>query len=440
MKEQSSIPTSKVQRASRFVKTGAKVGGNYVKHYAKKFMTGEASREDLDQANAEDIYDSLSELKGSALKVAQMLAMDKNVLPTAYQNQFSMAQYSAPPLSYPLVVKTFKEQLGKSPSDLFETFTKSAVNAASIGQVHKASVGDKELAVKVQYPGVAGSVKSDLKLVKPFALRLVKLNEQELDHYIEEVEERLLEETDYKLELVRSKQISEACGHIPNLVFPKYYKEMSSDRILTMDWLDGMHLKEFLKTNPSQELRNQIGQAMWDFYNFQVHNLLQVHADPHPGNFLMMENGSLGVIDFGCVKVIPEDFYKSYFKLMREDLLFKEEELVEAFHELMFLYEDDPADYKVLYIEVFKQMMQLLGAPFHKDSFDFADESYFKKIFDLGEYISKRKEFKNSKHPRGSRHGLYINRTYFGLYNLLHDLGAEVKTTKPEWLVSTVDA
>ena len=438
MKEQTRIPTSKVERASKFVSTGAKVGGNYVKHYAKRFITGDKSREALDQANAEDIYDSLSELKGSALKVAQMLAMDKNILPTAYQNQFSMAQYSAPPLSYPLVVKTFKEQLGKTPTDIFDSFTRSAVNAASIGQVHKGKIGSNEFAVKVQYPGVAGSVRSDLKLVKPFALRLVKLNEQELDHYMEEVEERLLEETDYKLELRRSAEISEACAHIPNLVFPKYYPQYSAERILTMDWLDGMHLKEFLNTNPSQEQRNQIGQAMWDFYNFQVHNLLQVHADPHPGNFLMMENGSLGVIDFGCVKVIPEDFYRSYFKLMREDLLWKQEELVAAFHELMFLYEDDPADYKVLYIEVFKEMMQLLGAPFHKDSFDFADETYFKKIFDLGEYISKRKEFKNSKHPRGSRHGLYINRTYFGLYNLLHDLGAEVKTTKPEWLVGEV--
>ncbi|MEQ9101606.1 MAG: AarF/UbiB family protein [Imperialibacter sp.] len=438
MKEQSSIPTSKVERASKFVKTGAKVGGNYVKHYAKRFITGDASRENLDQANAEDIYGSLSELKGSALKVAQMLAMDKNILPTAYQNQFSMAQYSAPPLSYPLVVKTFKEQLGKLPTEAFESFTKSAVNAASIGQVHKGTIGDREFAVKVQYPGVAGSVRSDLKLVKPFALRLVKLNEQELDHYMEEVEERLLEETDYKLELLRSQQISDACAHIPNLTFPRYYSELSSERILTMDWLQGLHLKEFLKTNPSQNLRNQIGQAMWDFYNHQVHNLLQVHADPHPGNFLMMENGRLGVIDFGCVKVIPEDFYRTYFQLMREDLLWKEEELVAAFHDLCFLYEDDPADYKILYIDIFKQMMQLLGAPFHKESFDFANEEYFKKIFDLGEGISKRKEFKNSKHPRGSRHGLYINRTYFGLYNLLHDLGAEVKTTKPEWLEAEV--
>lgn len=434
MKEQSRIPTSKVERASKFVRTGAKVGGNYVKHYAKKLITGDASREALDQANAEDIYGSLSELKGSALKVAQMLAMDKNILPTAYQNQFAMAQYSAPPLSYPLVVKTFREQLGKAPSEIFDTFSKNAANAASIGQVHVGTIGSKKYAVKVQYPGVASSVQSDLKLVKPFALRLFKLNEKELDHYIEEVEERLLEETDYKLELKRSKEISLACGHIENLHFPRYYAELSADRVLTMDWMDGQHMKEFLKTNPSQEVRNKVGQALWDFYDYQVHNLLQVHADPHPGNFLIGQDGQLGVIDFGCVKVISKEFYDAYFKLMRKDLLWKEEELIQSFYELMFLYEDDPEDHKLLYISVFKEMMQLLGSPFHNETFNFADESYFQKIFKLGEFISNQKEFKNSKHPRGSRHGLYINRTYFGLYNLLHDLGAEVKTTKPEWL------
>ena len=171
MKELSKIPTGKVSRAARFVKTGAKVGGNYLKHYSRKLVDKNTTTEQLDADNAEDIYSSLSELKGSALKVAQMLAMDKNMLPTAYQDKFAMGQYSAPPLSYPLVVQTFRKYLKKAPTDLFNTFTKNAVNAASIGQVHKAELEGKSYAVKIQYPGVAESVKSDLKLVKPIALR-----------------------------------------------------------------------------------------------------------------------------------------------------------------------------------------------------------------------------------------------------------------------------
>lgn len=436
MKELDRIPTSKVQRAAKFVKTGVKVGGNYIKHYSKKVLNPELSKEELHDANAKDIYESLSELKGSALKVAQMMSMDKNLLPTAYQDKFAMAQYSAPPLSYPLVVKTFRQYFGKGPLEIFETFTQSAVNAASIGQVHLAEKEGKKLAVKIQYPGVADSVTSDLKIVRPFAVRLLNISEKELDHYMEEVEDRLLEETDYVLEVKRSAEISKACSHIENISFPTYYPELSSARIITMDWIDGLHLKEFLATNPSQELRNQIGQALWDFYDYQVHTLRMVHADPHPGNFIIRPDGRLGVIDFGCIKVMPDDFYTHYFALIRKDMLMNEDELNRIFHHLSFLTDQDTAAEHKFFTSVFKEMIKLLGAPFHQDEFDFGDESYFKQIFDLGDRISNSKEFRNSRQARGSRHGLYINRTYFGLYNILHDLRAKVVTAKPDWAVA----
>lgn len=433
MKEQSKIPTSKVQRAAKFVGTGAKVGGNYVKYYAKKAFNPGMDKDSLHADNARDIYNSLSELKGSALKVAQMMSMDKNLLPTAYQDKFSMAQYSAPPLSYPLVVKTFQQYFKKSPSQLFDSFTKSAMNAASIGQVHQATKDGHTYAVKIQYPGVASSVRSDLKLVKPFAVRLMNLNERDLNHYLEEVENKLLEETDYFLEVERSIEISEACAHIENLRFPKYYPELSSDRVITMDWIQGKVLKEFVATNPDQDTRNRIGQAMWDFYDFQIHSLRQVHADPHPGNFIISDDGVLGVIDFGCVKVIPDEFYEPYFSLIRKDLLHKDDELDQRFMDLKFIYPDDSDEDKAYFSSTIKDMMGLLGQPFHQDEFDFGDDDYFQKIFEMGETISESKKFRESTKARGARDGLYINRTYFGLYNILNELKAKVRTTKPEW-------
>lgn len=434
LKEQQSIPTTKVQRAAKFISTGAKVGGNYVKHYAKKMVNPGMDKEELHKNNASDIYNSLSQLKGSALKVAQMMSMDKNLMPRAYQDKFTMAQYSAPPLSYPLVVKTFQKYFGKSPDQIFDTFTKSAVNAASIGQVHKATLGDKALAVKIQYPGVSDSVSSDLKLVRPFALRLLNMNEKELDHYMAEVEEKLLEETDYILEVKRSREISEACAHIANLNFPSYYDELSAERVITMDWIEGQHLKEWLETDPSQKSRNQIGQALWDFYHHQVHNLKQVHADPHPGNFIIQKNDQLGVIDFGCVKVIPEDFYQGYFALIKKDLLVNATELDQVFYDLEFISDRDTPEEQAYFKSVFTEMISLLGMPFHAESFDFSDDGFFDRIFELGDRVSNDKLFKKSNQARGSRHGLYVNRTYFGLYNLLNQLRAEVVTTKPEWL------
>ncbi|PSL47855.1 putative unusual protein kinase regulating ubiquinone biosynthesis (AarF/ABC1/UbiB family) [Chitinophaga niastensis] len=428
MKEQSNIPTSKVERAGKFVTTGLKVGSNYIKHYTRKLMDPSTTKEELHQDNAADIYNTLSNLKGSALKVAQMLSMDKGMLPKAYTEKFAMSQYSAPPLSGPLVVNTFMKTLGKSPSQLYDKFEMQASNAASIGQVHKASKDGKNLAVKIQYPGVANSVKSDLRIVKPFAIRIVGMNEVDMDKYFEEIESKLLEETDYKLELKRSIDLSHACAHIPNLLFPGYYPELSSDRIITMDWLQGQHLKEFLLTNPSQEVRDKIGQAMWDFYQFQVHSLKQVHADPHPGNFLMRPDGQVGIFDFGCVKEIPEDFYVNYFLLVDKEVLKDEKRRHEIYTNLEMIHPSDTPKEVAFFSGLFQHMIDLLTLPFTLETFDFGNEVYFNEIYAYMDELYNMKEIRDSKVARGSRHSLYVNRTYFGLYSILSDLKSNVIT------------
>lgn len=430
VKEQEQIPTGKVQRATKFIATGAKIGGNYLKHYSKKLINPELSKDELHADNASDIYNSLSQLKGSALKVAQMLSMDKNLLPSAYQNQFAMAQYSAPPLSYPLVVRTFEKYFKKRPTELFDTFTTSARNAASIGQVHEASLNGKKLAVKIQYPGVGDSIKSDLAMVKPIALRMFKLNATEYDEFIQEVQARMLEEADYTLELKRSMNLSKQCKGIENLVFPTYYPQQSSDKILTMDWLEGKPLGEFLKTEKLTKAEaNRIGQAMWDFYHFQIHQLKELHADPHPGNFIITNDKKLGIIDFGCVKVIPQEFYPQYFQLLDRDILQNKTKLEKAFYQLRFIYPDDSAKDKRFFIDVFTHLVELLGRPFRSNEFDFDNATYFEEVFKFGEQLSNMKELRESKKARGVKHAIYINRTYFGLYNLLYDLKASVNTT-----------
>ncbi len=428
MKEQSNIPVTKVQRATEFLKTGAQIGGNYLKHYAKKMVNPDLSKDELHQDNASDIYQSLSRLKGSALKVAQMMSMDRSVLPRAYVDKFQMSQYSAPPLSGPLVIKTFQKSFGKSPFELFDSFDLKAKNAASIGQVHEAWKGGEKLAVKIQYPGVADSISSDLKMVKPFAVKLMGLNEADVERYMGEVEGKLIEETDYELEVKRSLEISKACSGLPNLFFPSYYPEWSSKKIITMDWLPGLHLKEFLETKPNQEVRNRIGQALWDFYEFQIHELRQIHADPHPGNFLMQENGSLGIIDFGCVKEIPEDYYFNYFSLINPANIADEEKTIRLFYALEFLYPTDSQKDIEFYTPLFTKMIHMLGVPFRTESFDFGNDEYFNGIYQFAEELGNMKELKESKVARGSKDGLYVNRTYFGLYSLLNQLKANIQT------------
>jgi predicted unusual protein kinase regulating ubiquinone biosynthesis (AarF/ABC1/UbiB family) len=199
-----------------------------------------------------------------------------------------------------------------------------------------------------------------------------------------------------------------------------------------MDWLEGQHLDKFMGTNPPQELRDRIGQALWDFYDHQIHHLLAVHADPHPGSFIIMEDGKLGIIDFGCVKVIPKDYYQHYFRLLDHNILQDEAELDEVFYSLGFIFPDDTDADKAELKHVFSTMIELLGRPFNQPSFDFGNDAYFREIFEFGESTSNVKPLKESRKPRGSKHGLYINRTYFGLYNILNQLKANI-TTHSSW-------
>ena len=425
MKSIDRIPTSKLQRASKLVSTGAKVGVNYIKYYGEKISkTKEIAKENLNKNNAEDIYGGLKQLKGSALKVAQMLSMEKNLLPRAYVEKFSLAQFSVPPLSSPLVVKTFKKYFGKAPEDIFDEFDANSVNAASIGQVHKAKKNGKALAVKIQYPGVADSIKSDLALVKPIALRMFNIKPKGAEKYFKEVEDKLNEETDYCLEIEQSQEIAKACANIPNILFPKYYAHLSSNRILTMDFMNGVHLSEFAKNNKDSKKSNQLGQALWDFYMHQIHNLRKVHADPHPGNFLINNKAQLIALDFGCMKTIPNDFYIPYFELADKSIMDNPKLFTEKLYNLEILTAEDSYEESSFFKKMFHELLSVFTLPFQSIVFDFSDPYFFGKIGDIAERYSQNTELRKLNNTRGSKHFIYMNRTFFGLYNLMFDLKA----------------
>ena len=420
------IPTSKIERATKLVQTGAKVGVNYLKYYGEKMVNSDLTRDKLNENNAEDIYDGLKSLKGSALKVAQMLSMDKSFLPQAYVEKFSLSQFSVPPLSAPLVLKTFKANFGKTPYEIFDEFNANSVNAASIGQVHLAIKNNKKLAVKIQYPGVANSISSDLALVKPIAIRMFNLQGKDSDKYFKEVEDKLIEETNYLLELKQSQEVVEACQKIENLVFPNYYPNYSSEKIITMDWMTGIHLSEFTNKNTDQEVANKLGQALWDFYMYQIHILRKVHADPHPGNFLVNQENQLVALDFGCMKQIPNEFYIPYFELIDKDVIDNKILFGEKLFELEILRVDDSKEEIEYFTQMFYDLLSLFTKPFQSENFDFSDEVFFENIAQLGERFANDTNLRKMNGNRGSKHFIYMNRTFFGLYNLMFDLKAKI--------------
>lgn len=426
------IPTSKIERATKLVQTGAKVGVNYLKYYGEKMVNSDLTRDKLNEDNAEDIYDGLKSLKGSALKVAQMLSMDKSFLPQAYVEKFSLSQFSVPPLSAPLVLKTFKANFGKTPFEIFDEFNSTSLNAASIGQVHVAFKDGKKLAVKIQYPGVANSISSDLAMVKPIAIRMFNLQGKDSDKYFKEVEDKLIEETNYLLELKQSQEVVAACKKIENLVFPEYYPKFSSEKIITMDWMTGIHLSEFTKKNTDQKVADKVGQALWDFYMYQIHILRKVHADPHPGNFLVNDKNELVALDFGCMKQIPTDFYTPYFELIDKKVINDPKIFNAKLFDLEILRADDSKEEVTYFTELFHDLLSLFTKPFQAKTFDFSDETFFESIAQLGERFSKDTNLRKMNGNRGSKHFIYMNRTFFGLYNLMFDLKAKIVVNEYE--------
>jgi predicted unusual protein kinase regulating ubiquinone biosynthesis (AarF/ABC1/UbiB family) len=423
------IPTNKIARASNLVSTGFKLGGNYLKYYGEKALNVDGSRKRLDEENAKDIYNSLKTLKGSALKVAQMLSMEKNLLPRAYVDQFSLSQFSVPPLSWPLVKNMIRKYLGANPESVFDTFAAQSKNAASIGQVHQATKDGKKLAVKIQYPGVADSISSDLSIVKPIALRMFNLKGKDTDKYFQEVENKLLEETNYQLELQQSQWIANQCKAIPHLRFPNYYPKYSSEKILTMDWMEGLHISEYVaQEDQNKEMDHRLGQTLWNFYMFQIHHLKKVHADPHPGNFLIDKDYNLVALDFGCVKAIPDEFYTPYFELSELDIQENPERFQNILYGLEILRTDDKPDEVVYFTKLFGRLIKVLTLPFTKKEFDFGDPVFWNEINALSETLTSDQELRKMNGNRGSKHFIYINRTFFGLYTLLNDLNAKVNT------------
>ncbi len=189
--------------------------------------------------------------------------------------------------------------------------------------------------------------------------------------------------------------------------------------------MEGIHLSEFTDRNTNQETANKVGQALWDFYMFQIHELKKVHADPHPGNFLISKKGELIALDFGCMKTIPDDFYNPYFVLAKKETLASKVLFEEKMYELDILLKSDTKEELEFFSAMFHEMLTIFTQPFHVSTFDFSDEEFFGKISDFGERYSKNTEIRSYNASRGSKHFIYMNRTFFGLYNLMFDLKAK---------------
>ena len=259
------------------------------------------------QADGELILRTLDRLKGAGLKLAQLLSQDTDWLPPALREPLARSCQGATPMNRALVHQVFQRAFAQGPQALFAQFDPQAFAAASLGQVHAAQDPRwGELAVKVQYPGMAQTVASDLQVLKALLATLgatsTRLPPRSVwEPVVDRVHQRLLEELDYTHEAAQLTWFGEQ-PLPPGVVLPQVVPDRCHRRVLTLTRLPGQPLLTWLDTQPDALARHTVGQHLWDWFMHSAFRLGRLHADPHPGNFLVLPDLRLGVVDFGCVQ------------------------------------------------------------------------------------------------------------------------------------------
>ena len=427
----SDFPSSKFERGRIIAKTGLKVGTNYAQRYLKKRITGkEKSAKEFHSENAREVFKEFTKLRGTALKIAQGMSMDQGFLPEEFAEVMTQAQYSVPPINKALVRAIIKRELGEYPEQIFAHFEADAFAAASIGQVHKAVLKDgRKVAIKIQYPNVRETIDSDMVVAKSLARRIIKKG-QDIDPYFDEIRSTLLIETDYQHEGAQIKAFKERFGS-EHFLIPDWIQEYSTERILCMSFLEGRHLGDFLKEEPSQDERNHFGQLIWEFFHEELRIGGYVHADTHPGNFLFTYDGKLGIIDFGCVKLFPDEFFTNYLKLLPCHLGDDEEAIRELYTKLEVINPNAKVQSKEdEYYNFARNYGIMFSKPYRYDFFDFSNPDFDNEIRHF------TKEAPLSNEVRGSKHFLYTSRVHTGLYSILIKLGAVISTKNSKLILS----
>ncbi|MBT8399601.1 MAG: AarF/ABC1/UbiB kinase family protein [Rhodothermia bacterium] len=422
-----SFPSSRLARSKIAAKTGVKIGSNYARYLARRSVgagDAEEERAKLHGRNAQDLFTELVKLRGTALKMAQGLSISQGILPDEFAEVLSQAQYSVPPMSTGLVRSLIRKSLGGYPEDVFASFEPQAVAAASLGQVHRASLHDgRVVAVKVQYPNVRKSIESDLRVVGGIAQRFVGAGM--VDPYLQEVREHLWEETDYEQEGKYIEFFAEQYQD-DRVITPRWVPELTTRTVLTMTFVEGMHLDAFLETDPSQDLRNHFGQRLIDFATEQVAaDNLSVHADAHPGNFLFRDDGKIGVLDFGCIKTFPRSFRDDLIRLFRARLADDDDAHLKQYKALDLVREHHDEEQHAYLLELLDDFGNVILAPFRHDVYDFGDSQILDGFRELLPKVTGREAFKH-REPVGSPHFVFVNRLVAGLLSILTRLEARV--------------
>jgi predicted unusual protein kinase regulating ubiquinone biosynthesis (AarF/ABC1/UbiB family) len=297
----------------RFAKTSGAVGG-----IAARMTGSRVFGIKTDQAkHAEDLKSILGGLKGPMMKVAQFLSTVPDALPPEYAAQLAELQSNAPPMGLPFVRRRMAGELGPNWEQKFKSFSKEAVAAASLGQVHRATLPDgQDVACKLQYPDMPSTVEADLRQLR-LAMAVYRRMDNAIiqDDIYTELVERLREELDYTREAAQMRLYCTMLTGVPDVHVPEPVLPYTTKRLITMKWLKGTGFKTWMETNPSQEARNQLATALFRAWYIPFYRYGVIHGDPHLGNYQVSPDGGLNLLDYGSIRVFPAKFVTGVLEL-----------------------------------------------------------------------------------------------------------------------------
>jgi predicted unusual protein kinase regulating ubiquinone biosynthesis (AarF/ABC1/UbiB family) len=320
------IPTSRVGRTAKIGTLAAgqaiRQAGTIAANLARTPDARDAALERRHIEAAEQIVAALGTMKGAAMKVGQVMSfLDVGLVPEEYREEFqhrlAALRDAAPTVTFKQMRRVIEEELGERLQELFEEFDEEPVAAASIGQVYRARLSDgREVAVKVQYPGVAAAVRADMQNLG-LILRLAKRIAPGLDVQAvgKEIRERIEEELDYELEAANQRALARLFRGHPFIFVPAVISSLSRERVLVSEFVHGTGFEE-LKRYPQAE-RNRIGEIIFRFYFGCLYRHGQFSGDPHPGNSMLLDDGRMAFLDFGLFKRMPEGAVQLEIAMLR---------------------------------------------------------------------------------------------------------------------------
>jgi predicted unusual protein kinase regulating ubiquinone biosynthesis (AarF/ABC1/UbiB family) len=386
------------------------------------------ARQTLNRETAVALFEGLSMLRGTALKAAQMLSMELDLFPPEVTEELNKACHDVPPINRALARKVVQNALGGPPEAFFTTFDANAFAAASLGQVHRATTKEGEaLAVKIQYPGIRETIHSDMRLMRA-ALR-AHPDRRSLEPVMAEIEARLLEETDYGRELRNMAFFRERLG-MDRVEVPAAWEDLSADTVLAAGYLPGMPINDWLRTGPDQKTRDRVGQTIQDLFVTGLYRLRCIHADPNPGNFLVLEGGKVGLVDFGCVKYFDDAFVSLYKELLQDGSQGDKNGYIALLQSLGITKPDLDSKARNRIFTVFVDTSKWLSQLYQDEYFDFKSIPGF---IARGNQLM-RQTYALRRHLNINSNFIFLHRTRYGLLRLFERMEARICFRNPyEW-------